>query len=442
MKLRQSFEGKFALLACLLAAVAALSTALLAHLLDSLVAGLCSGLALSLALCVYAVHRFMRPVNLLVAALDDGVASFKDGDFSISLNSQRQDELGSLVRHYNAAGDILRRERQALYQRELLLDTVIQSTPWALVLTNARDQVVYSNLAARQLFNQGRKFEGHAFAELLERAPETLREAVESGRDGMFSLRRNGEDEIYHLSRERFTLNAQRHDMYLFKQLTRELNRQEVAIWKKVIRVISHELNNSLAPISSLAHSGRILGREPDSAKLERVFASIEERAHHLKSFIDGYARFAKLPAPRIESVAWAPFITSLRDLAPFTFEGALPRDAARFDPAQMQQVLINLLKNAHESGSPEAAVTLSLRQDAEGMRLDVADAGPGMVPEVLEQALLPFYSTKQSGTGLGLPLCREIIEAHGGRLSLANRTGGGLLVSIWLPGATLQSDA
>ena len=434
VKLRQSLEGKFALLACLLAAAGGFATALLTRLLDSLPGGICAGLALSIALSVYAVRRFMRPINLLITALDDGVASFQDGDFSISLNSQREDELGSLVRHYNAAGDILRRERQNLYQRELLLDAVIQSTPWALVLTNARDQVVYSNLAARQLFNAGRKLEGHAFPALLQKAPDTLREAVENGRDGMFSVSRNGEDEIYYLSRERFTLNAQRHDLHIFKQLTRELNRQEVAIWKKVIRVISHELNNSLAPISSMAHSGRILSRDPDPARLENVFASIEERALHLKNFIDGYARFAKLPAPRIESVAWEPFLASLRDLAPFSLEGPLPRGSAHFDPTQMQQVLINLLKNAHESGSPEAAVTLSLRQDAEGLRLDLADAGSGMAPEVLEQALLPFYSTKQSGTGLGLPLCREIIEAHGGRLSLANRAGGGLMVSIWLP--------
>ncbi len=434
MKIRQSLEGKFALLACLLAAAAALAAALFTRLLDSWIAGVCAGLAVAFALSVYAVRRFMQPINRLITGLDDGVASFQDGDFSISLNAERQDELGALVRHYNAAGDILRRERHNLYQRELLLDTVIQSTPWALVLVNAREQVVYSNLAARQLFNEGRKLEGHAFPELLQRAPDTLRDAVLSGREGMFSVRRNEEDEIFHLSRERFSLNVQRHDLYLFKQLTRELNRQEVAIWKKVIRVISHELNNSLAPISSMAHSGRILTRDPDPARLESVFGSIEERAQHLKSFIDGYARFAKLPAPRIEDVAWAPFLATLRDLAPFTLEGAPPPAPARFDPRQMQQVLINLLKNAHESGSAESAVTLSLRQDAESMRMDVADLGPGMAPEVLEQALLPFYSTKQSGTGLGLPLCREIVEAHGGRLSLANRDGRGLTVSIWLP--------
>ena len=434
MRLRQSLEGKFALLTGLLVVGAVLGTALLIYLLGSDLGGVLVALALVVPVTVYAVRRFIRPINRLITGLGDGVASFQDGDFSISLNSLRDDELGELVRHYNAAGEILRRERHNLYQRELLLDTVIQSTPWALLLTNANDQVVYTNIAARKMFNAGRRFEGHGFGELLAGAADSLREAVESGRDGMFSVQREGEDEIYYLTRERFTLNAQRHSLYLFKQLTRELNRQEVTIWKKVIRVISHELNNSLAPITSLAHSARLLAGGPDATRLESVFAIIEERAAHLNSFIDGYGRFAKLPAPRPAPVEWPPFVDSLRGLAPFSLDGALPTELAWFDTSQLQQVLINLLKNAHESGSPAEAVRLSVQQGPAGVRLDVADSGPGMPSEVLEQALLPFYSTKQSGTGLGLPLCREIVEAHGGRLSLSNRPEGGLLVSVWLP--------
>ncbi len=434
MRLRRSLEGRFLLLAASLSVAAVLLTILLARFLGSLLDALLISLAVCVPLTVYAVRRFMAPITRLLTALSDGVASFKDGDFSVSLNPRRDDELGALIHLYNSAGDVLRRERQSLYQRELMLDTVIQSTPWALVLSNANDRVVYSNVAARQLFHQGRRFEGHAFAEVLRDAPETLREAVRTGRDGMFSVQREGEDEIYYLSRERFTLNVQRHDLYLFKQLTRELNRQEVAIWKKVIRVLSHELNNSLAPITSLAHSGRILAGQGDSAKLAGVLGTIEERAQHLKRFIDGYGRFAKLPAPHIESVDWAAFVASLNGMAPFTLEGGLPAEPGRFDATQLQQVLINLLKNAHESGSPKDAVTLCVHQAPQGLRLDVGDAGPGMSADVLEQALLPFYSTKQSGTGLGLPLCREIVEAHGGRLSLANRAEGGLVVSVWLP--------
>ena len=434
MRLRRSLEGRFLLLAASLSVAAVLLTVLLVRVLGSLPDALLISLAICVPLTVYGVRRFMAPVTRLLAALGDGVASFKDGDFSVSLNPRRDDELGALVNLYNSAGDVLRRERQSLYQRELMLDTVIQSTPWALVLSNANDRVVYSNVAARQLFHQGRRFEGRVFAEVLRDAPESLREAVAAGRDGMFSVQREGEDEIYYLSREHFTLNVQRHRLYLFKQLTRELNRQEVAIWKKVIRVLSHELNNSLAPITSLAHSGRILAGQSDSTKLTAVLGAIEERAQHLKSFIDGYGRFAKLPAPRIESVDWAAFMASLSGMAPFTLEGSLPAEPGRFDAAQLQQVLINLLKNAHESGSAKEAVALSVRQLPQGLRLDVADAGPGMSADVLEQALLPFYSTKQSGTGLGLPLCREIVEAHGGRISLANRAEGGLIVSVWLP--------
>ncbi|MGH8396894.1 MAG: sensor histidine kinase [Gammaproteobacteria bacterium] len=427
-------ESKFALLAILLVTITTVLSVTLADLLSSATGGLFISLAIMVPISLYVVHHFLGPINRLIGALGDGVASFKDGDFSISLNAGRNDELGELVRHYNSAGEILRNERFNLYQRELLLDTVIQNMPWALVLVNANERVIYSNAAARQLFDTGHNFEGRGFAEVLKQSPDSLREAVESGRDGMFSLRHAAEDEIYYLYRENFTLNSQHHSLYLFKQLTRELNRQEVAIWKKVIRVISHELNNSLAPISSLAHSGGILARELGTARLETVFATIEERATHLKIFIDGYGQFAKLPVPHIVRVDWKPFIASLHELALFTLAGSLPQQAARFDPVQLQQVLINLFKNAHESGSPTAGVTLTVRQGPQGVYLEVTDAGPGMVPEVLEQALLPFYSTKQAGTGLGLALCREIVEAHNGRLTITNHPQGGLTVSVWLP--------
>jgi signal transduction histidine kinase len=101
----------------------------------------------------------------------------------------------------------------------------------------------------------------------------------------------------------------------------------------------------------------------------------------------------------------------------------------------QLTQALINLLKNAHEANSPPEQVVLAIESDDGGTQIEVRDRGCGMSAEVLENALLPFYSTKPAGTGLGLSLCREIIEAHGGRMKLANREGGGLVVSLWLPG-------
>ena len=111
-----------------------------------------------------------------------------------------------------------------------------------------------------------------------------------------------------------------------------------------------------------------------------------------------------------------------------------MPRQRATFDVGQLEQVMINLLKNAAESGSPPQAVTVSVQPLTQGFLIEVADRGAGLGEQVLRDALLPFFSTKPSGTGLGLTLCREIIEAHGGRLSLANRCGGGAIVSIHLP--------
>ncbi|MEO7072694.1 MAG: ATP-binding protein [Rhodanobacter sp.] len=385
-------------------------------------------------LALWLAHAAMAPVNRLLRALEGAVASYRDGDFSLSIAIDRRDELGRLIAMHNALGQTLREQRQHLIQRELLLDTVVQNTPVALVLTDATGRIAYANIAARHLFNEGRSLHGLDFGTLLADAPHALREAVDSGEDALFSVDMDGSEETFHLSQRAFRLQGRAHRLRLFRRMTRELSRQEVSIWKRVIRVISHELNNSLAPISSLAHSGAELARRGDMARLPGVFSTIGERAQHLHAFIAGYASFAKLPTPRLAPVAWAPFLAGLALHCRYRMEADAPLETASFDAAQVEQVLINLIKNAHESGSPADAVTLSITQTRRELRVDVADRGPGMTDTVLAQALLPFYSTKRSGTGLGLALAREITEAHGGRVLLANRDGGGLRVSLRLP--------
>jgi nitrogen fixation/metabolism regulation signal transduction histidine kinase len=316
-----------------------------------------------------------------------------------------------------------------------MLDTVIQTTPLALVLTNDSDAVLYSNTTARQLFGEGRKLEGERFSRYLAVAPAPLREAIDRGGDTLFTLELAGEPQVYHVSQRRFLLNAQPHRLLMLKQLTREINSQEVATWKKVIRVIAHELNNSLAPISSLAHSGQILSRSsPDAEQLIRVFATIEERAKHLAGFIEGYSKFAKLPHPRLVPVSWDVLLERLRAVVAFRLADPPPQRIASFDTMQMEQALINLLKNSRESGSQPDDIELRVSLAAQGFVIEVLDRGPGFTAAALENALVPFYSTKETGTGLGLTLCREIVEAHGGRLRIANREGGGALVSLWLP--------
>jgi signal transduction histidine kinase len=303
-----------------------------------------------------------------------------------------------------------------------------------LVLTDANDRIVYANLAARHLFNEGKNPAGLRFEDLLEACPEAMRQALSSSEDSLFGVEMGSDEEYFHLSRRDFRLYGRPHRLHLVQRMTRELSRQEVAVWKRVIRVISHELNNSLAPISSLAHSGAELARRNDLARLPRVFEGIGERIRHLHSFTAGYASFAKLPQPNPAPVEWATFVDGLRLHCEFRLAREAPAESAQFDAAQIEQVLINLVKNAHESGGETDDVTLAITRGPRNWRIEVADRGPGMSETVLAQALLPFYSTKRSGTGLGLALAREIVEAHGGRIVLANREDGGLRVTVSLP--------
>ncbi len=434
-----SLAGRVACALALTSVVAAAVAALIGRWLGSPGIAALAGVLISAPVTLWLARQITRPWSKVLAAVRDGITSLRDHDLSMSVASVADHELGELVQAYNSLGDLLRRERLDLYQRELLLDTVIQTTPQVMVLTNTTGRIVYSNIAARQLLYAGRKLEGLNFQTLLAQAPAPLREALAGEGDTLFTMDVAGEAQVYHLSQRGFLLNAQPHRLVLLKQLTRELAAQEVAIWKKVIRVIAHELNNSLAPINSLAHSGRLIARElgtgqTDPAPLERVFVTIGDRAAHLASFIEGYARFAKLPRPRPAPVSWPEFLSKLQSTMPFRIEGPVPQQTASFDASQLEQVMINLLKNAAESGSPPEEVRVSVGLAAEGFLIEVADRGPGLSEDVLRDALLPFYSTKPSGTGLGLTLCREIVEAHGGRLSLANRPGGGAMVTVWLP--------
>lgn len=424
---------KFAALAlAYMAAAAALSMVLREWLQPWAAAGL--SVALLLPLLIYHVRRAFAPMNSLFRSLGGTVASYRDGDFSFGLSWDGKDELAELVKTHNELGDALREQRLGLVQRELLLDTMVQNTPVAMLLLEPEGRVVFGNLAARKLLGEGRRLEGHDFADMLVHAPASLQEAFARGGDGLFAVGTEEDEELYHLARRNFRLNGRRHELLLLRQLTTELRRQEVQTWKKVIRVISHELNNSLAPIASLAHSGAELLRRGQTERLPEALATIEDRARHLEGFIRGYARFAKLPAPRTEPMHWPRFIAQLRNQVEFSLDGDDIDGHARFDGAQMEQALLNLLKNAHESGTPPQEVKLALRRLPDGWRIDVLDRGTGMNESVLANALLPFYSTKRNGTGLGLALAREIAEAHGGRIALLNREGGGLCVSMVLP--------
>ncbi len=436
---RFSLAGKLALLFGLLLAIAAAIAASASALgaspkviwLATVVAGLPVGLLL--------ISWFLRPSLRVLAALEDGVEGFRAQDFSLRLAVDRSDELGELVEVYNDLADLLGRERSDLRQRELLLQTVLETSPASVLLVNPAERVIYASRAARALFFGGRRLEGHAFAEILDGCPSPMRRVLSSGRDALVTIALDGGDETFHVSRRLFELNSRHHRLIMVRRMTAELRRQEVAVWKKVIRVISHELNNSLAPIRSMVHSARLILRSSasdggDGERLEGILDDVDQSAAGLHRFIDGYARFARLPEPRIETVDLRSFLEHLRRMEPFELAGEVPARTVDVDPAQIQQVLINLLKNAREAGSPPEEVAVDVTESGDGLAIHVLDRGCGMDEEQMRRALVPFYSSKKGGTGLGLALSREILEAHGGRLQLAARDGGGLTVICWLP--------
>jgi nitrogen fixation/metabolism regulation signal transduction histidine kinase len=388
----------------------------------------------SLLPVMYLAGRFMRRTERIVRGLSSVMGHYREGDFSISLVDESDSDWGSLISEHNALARALREQRESLVQRELLLNTVMQNSPVALLLIDAHDRIAFANLAACHLIGDGHSLNEKRFAEVLSRAPPALQSAAAERRDALFSAEVTGTDETFHLSQREFLLQGSRYRLYSVKRLTRELSRQEVATWKKLIRVLSHELNNSLAPLTSLAHSGAELVSRRSYAELPSIFAAMAERAGHLHQFLDNYATLAKLPMPRPGVIDWERVVADLRQQFSFTLGASLPSHPGWFDRGQIEQALINLLKNAHEAGGPVDQIELVIDCTASIQRIEVRDQGTGMTETVLAQALLPFYSTKRSGTGLGLALAREIAEAHGGQIRLTNRPGGGLSVILELP--------
>lgn len=375
-----------------------------------------------------------REVGRTISGLEDGLRAFRDADFSMRLAAPEGQQTTDLKRIYNDVADVLRTQRNDVYQKELLLDTILQRTPVGVVLVNGADRVVYSNLAARELFAGGTRLDGHHFAEVMERIAEPIREVLSSTSDAIVAVRIDDQDETIHVSQRLFRLNTLEHRLILVERLTAELRRQEVTVWKKAIRIINHEINNTIAPISSLFHSARIAQESPEHRhRLGEIYETIDERLAFLRAFLESYAQFARLPAPRRERTRWDEILADVHALYGFRLEGDAHAEAF-VDRAQIQQVLINLVKNAHESGSAPEEVVVSVQRAPDGTVVRVRDAGRGMTESVLRQALVPFYTTKPGGTGLGLALCNDIVEAHGGRMRLAAREGGGTVVTCWLP--------
>jgi two-component system, NtrC family, nitrogen regulation sensor histidine kinase NtrY len=385
---------------------------------------------LTVPVLIWSGEIIRRRLRELHDDLGNALRAARDGDHSLRLVVRGDREIAELKRLYNELADAVRADRYEIHSKEILLDTLLQRTPVAVVLLNAADRVIYSNAAARELLADGGRLDGRLLDDIVAGVDPTVAGLLAASNDAIF----NAADETFHVTQRLFRIHTQQHRLLLLERLTPELRRQEVSVWKKAIRLINHEINNSVAPISSLFHSARRAQELPEHRhRLDEIYDLIQERLEFLRRFLESYAQFARLPDPRKERTTWSEVFEPVRALYAFRTEGQ-PELEAYVDRTQMQQVMINLVKNAHESGSDAAEVVVSLQRAGADCVVRVLDRGRGMSDEVMRQALVPFYTTKPAGTGLGLALCNEIVEAHGGRMRLAARDGGGTVVTCWVP--------
>ena len=399
----------------------------------------------TLLLFLIQLQRYRRQQEKTLDSLGQGLRNLQDGDFSISLAESSVHDSGrhrDLIELFNQVSDKLREEKKNLYQRELLLDKVVNASNVVTVLVNHRDTIIFANRSALQFFNIGSLL-GQSWQTLLtQHAPELIQHndknnAIIQLNDRKQPIPKQEKpsyiEQSWHLSQHQLKLHGSRHQLVLLKPLARELQQQELQTWKKVIRFINHELNNTIAPISSMCHSGRVLAERLEEPQLDRVFNTIAGRIKKLSEFIQNYSQLARLSAPQKQSFNILHSFEQLKDLYPFELRMSQPVIMLMGDASQIEQMLINLLKNANHV-SPDKPSQISIEVYEDQLHITIRDFGPGMASEILQKAFLPYYSTKAEGSGIGLSVCREVMDAHQGKIILNNHPQGGLQVSLHLP--------
>ncbi|MDK1289351.1 sensor histidine kinase [Pseudoalteromonas umbrosa] len=391
-------------------------------------------LLITLPFMFFCCEYIFQQHKIIIDTLTNGLKSLYDNDFSIRIAAQTHSELGAAVHMYNKLTKRLKKQRQTLNQREILLDSIVQASPIGIVLVDPYKHIVYFNNESTQLL-QSSKLDGMTLHQCCENLPPQLQKSIMQAQSGLISFEHNDAKQSYYLSFKTVTFNHQPHQLMIIKNVSVELGQEELHMWKNAIRLISHELNNSLAPISSLTSSAQnMLKNNKHLDLLPDILQTVDQRAQNLSEFIAQYARFARLPKPNLDYHAIKPLLDQVSALYSFKLLDSLPIEHAYFDSTQIEQVLINILKNAHQSGSDPEQIAVKVVKDYNRLRVAVVDRGSGISNGNLHQALLPFYSTKPDGSGIGLSLCNDIIHAHQGQLKLKNRVQGGLMVEFDIP--------
>jgi two-component system nitrogen regulation sensor histidine kinase NtrY len=389
---------------------------------------------ISLAVGAYLLRAYFGPLALIKS----GAQYLREGEFTTRFTPTGQRDMDQLVHVYNRMVDRLREERIRNEEQEQLLRKVMSESPGGVITLDVNGRVDTVNPAAEALLNVradamvGRPLGDldTSFAHQLARIP----------RDASRLLTVRGRRRV-RCQAATFMDRGFPRRFLLLDELTDELHRTEKHAYEKLIRMMSHEVNNTSGAVQSLLQSCLVYARQLADGDREDFARALEvaiQRTAHLDEFMRGFASVVRLPRPRLQpSNPWdiaAQVGLLFRDrckAGKITWREEIEPDLPRVDcdPVQLEQVLVNVVKNAVEAiqtgGKPGEIVVRGGRQRRRGF-LSVTDSGPGISPEVQAQLFTPFYTTREKGQGIGLTMVQEILLAHGFDFTLDNCDGGG----------------
>ena len=378
-------------------------------------------------------ERVVRPLQTLANML----AALREGDYSIrARGAEREDALGLVFTELNLLGEMLRSQRLGAMEATALLQTVMAEIDVAIFAFDDERRLRLANRAGERLLDRpldamlGATAEEIGLGELGKGATPRTLDVTFPGGTGRWEIRRGS-----------FRQEGRAHTLLVLADVTKALREEELQAWRRIVRVLSHEINNSLAPIRSIAGTlSDVVARAPvpaDAAEdLQRGLEVIGSRSEALVRFMSAYARLARLPQPTrapLDVAAWVHRVAQLETRIPVNVREGPPLTICA-DGDQLDQLLINLVRNAADA-SLEAGGAIDLRWErANGsVTVFVEDEGPGLPPRA--NLFVPFFTTKPQGSGIGLVLCRQIAEAHGGAVELENRPEGrGCIARLRLP--------
>ena len=368
-------------------------------------------------------QRIVRPLQTLSNIL----AAIREGDYSIrGRRALSGDALGEVMLEVNDLGQTLREQRIGAMEATALLRTVMAEIDVAVFAFDGDHRLRLVNRAGEKLLAQpsarllDRTSEELGLTECLNRpagsGPHTM-QMVFPGGVGRWDVRRST-----------FREGGAQHQLLVLTDLSQTLREEERTAWQRLLRVLGHELNNSLAPIKSVAGSlADLMGRDPEPSDwredMHRGLGVISSRADSLARFVESYSKLARLPPPRLEPLKIGTLVSrvaSLETRLPVNVVGG-PDLMVRGDDVQLEQLLINLVRNAVDASmETRGGVEVGWRQNNAHVEVWVRDEGPGLASTA--NLFVPFFTTKAEGSGIGLVLSRQIAEAHGGTLTLENR--------------------